>query len=364
MSDKPVRLGYVGCGFMAQNVHLPNFASLPECELVALAELRPKLGELVAERFGIPRVYRSHLELAENPEIDAVAVSGPQDLQGDVAADLLRAGKHVFMEKPMAVSVAQAERMLAAGEEGNARLTVAYMKRYDPGNELARATIAQWRESGERGRALYARGHCFGGNWVAGLDLSTTIATDEPVDRPWDAPDFRFGNLPDWMPEERGIGYVSYLENWSHNVNLLRYLLGVEDVPEVAAVDLDQDGKTGVVVLKFGDVRAVIESAWTQHHHWDDHTQVYFDQGWVRVEAPPFFVKPSQSKVEIYEGGEHHCYRYPLAEPFTAWPYREEAIAFLDSVRTGVPTRSSGEDTLAEVRLFEEIYRHDVGIPR
>jgi predicted dehydrogenase len=50
-----VRLGYVGAGFMAQKVHLPNFASLPNCRLIALAEMRPKLGELVARRFGIPK---------------------------------------------------------------------------------------------------------------------------------------------------------------------------------------------------------------------------------------------------------------------------------------------------------------------
>src|SRR5919206_1744076 len=114
VTAEPVLLGYVGCGFMAQHVHLPNFASLPGCRLVALAETRLRLAQQVAARYGVPKIYSSHLELAEDPEIEAVGVSAGFGQQGEIARDLLRAGKHVFMEKPMAVSVRQAEAILAA----------------------------------------------------------------------------------------------------------------------------------------------------------------------------------------------------------------------------------------------------------
>ena len=70
----PVRLGYVGCGFMAQRVHLPNFASIPGCQLVALAEVRPDLRQAVAGRYGIPRTYASHQEMVADPELDAKAI--------------------------------------------------------------------------------------------------------------------------------------------------------------------------------------------------------------------------------------------------------------------------------------------------
>jgi len=112
-----IRLGYVGCGFMAQHVHLPNFSSLSDCQLVALAENRVELGQQVAKRFGIPNVYREHRHLLDQSDIDAVAVSADYAQQGEIAADLLRAGKHVFMEKPMAVSVDQAARILQAERE-------------------------------------------------------------------------------------------------------------------------------------------------------------------------------------------------------------------------------------------------------
>src|SRR5947199_10781553 len=98
-----IKLGYIGCGFMAQRVHIPNLAALPGCELVALAEVRPKLREKVAERYRIPRRFANHEELIRDPAIEAVALSAGFVLQGEMAREALRAGKHVFMEKPMAV---------------------------------------------------------------------------------------------------------------------------------------------------------------------------------------------------------------------------------------------------------------------
>src|SRR5580692_12312868 len=143
---KVIRLGDVGCGFMAQHVHLPYFSSLSDCRLVALAENRADLGPQVARRFGIPNVYHEHRDLLDASDIDAVAVSADYAQQGEIAADLLRAGKHVFMEKPMAVSVEQAEGILAAANEGNTRLMVGYMKRYDAGNRRIRDLIREWQQ--------------------------------------------------------------------------------------------------------------------------------------------------------------------------------------------------------------------------
>ena len=154
ISLDPVRFAYVGCGFVGQTIHITNFASLPNCKFLALAEARPELGREVAARYGIPKVYRSHEEIAADPDIEAVGVSGPYALQGKIAEDLLRAGKHVFMEKPMAVSVRRAESMVQAVKSGKARLMVGYMKRYDTGNIALKKHLTAWRASGERGKIL------------------------------------------------------------------------------------------------------------------------------------------------------------------------------------------------------------------
>jgi predicted dehydrogenase len=177
----PIRLGYVGCGFMAQHVHLPNFSTLSQCALLAIAERRPQLARAVASRFAVEKVYSSHLELAADAEIDAVAVSANYAQQGEISTDLLKAGKHVFMEKPMAVSVLQGEKILNAANKGDARLMVAFMKRFDPGNVLARTTIRQWRRDGTKGRLLYARNHGFQGNWLNGLSQAEPFTNSDEL---------------------------------------------------------------------------------------------------------------------------------------------------------------------------------------
>ncbi|HEX4214543.1 MAG TPA: Gfo/Idh/MocA family oxidoreductase [Candidatus Dormibacteraeota bacterium] len=352
---EPIRLGYVGCGFMAQAVHLPNFSTLSGCRLLALAEVRPGLARAVAERFRIERIYSSHLELAEDPDIEAVGVSAGFGQQGEIAADLLRSGKHVFMEKPMAVSVAQAERLLEAASQGGARLMVGYMKRHDPGNVLARETIARWQAEGDAGDVVYARNHGFCGDWLSRLDRSSLISTDEPM------PQATVDDLlPDWLPAEQRSGYVGYLQQYTHNINLLRYLLGAGDEVAVRSTDLDADGIRGLVVLDAGGVRAVVESGGIAYHDWDEHTQVYFQRGWVHAWSPPLMARESQARVEVYRGGEGAAFTHPV--PPAGWAYREEAAAFLRCLRSGEEFRSSGRDTLTDVRLFEEIYRRHLGV--
>ncbi|HEY3322316.1 MAG TPA: Gfo/Idh/MocA family oxidoreductase [Planctomycetota bacterium] len=357
MAVTPVRLGYVGCGFVAQRIHLPNFVSLPECKLLAIAEVRKDLGESVAQRFGVKKLYRSHEELAADPEIEAVGVSGPYALQGKIAQDLLRAGKHVFMEKPMAVSVAHGEKIVAAAKSSKARLMVGYMKRYDAGNVLLKKHLDEWRSSNEMGRLLLARNHGFGGNWVYGQDPNVPFEKSPETAPP--SPD----ECPAWLPEDRRGTYLSYLQQWTHNVNLLRYLLGdLDGSARVVTVQIDQDGLTGLVVFDIGGVRAVVESGYTKFHAWEEHTQIYFEGGWLRTEAPPLMLKEKSASVELYRAGKD-SQPPQLIQQFAppSWSYREEAKHFIECVRSGAPFRSSGEDTLHDVRIFETIYKQFLG---
>jgi predicted dehydrogenase len=352
-SPDPVRFAYVGCGFVGQTIHIPNFAALPECKFVALAEVRPELGKEVAARFGIPKVYRSHEEIAADPDIEAVGVSGPLELQGKVAEDLLRAGKHVFMEKPMAVSTKRAESMVAAVKAGKNRLMVGYMKRYDSGNLLLKKHLDAWRASGECGRILLARNHGFGGDWQYGFDTNITMTRSSAP-----APE-GIKDCPEWMSPDQHGPYLNFLQQWTHNVNLLRFFLGDDGgKTKLVQAHLDSDGMTGITVLDINGTRAVVESAYMKYHGWDEHTQIYFEGGWLKTNAPPLVAKEIPATVEIYRGGEGD--RPPrLTQEFAkaSWSYREEAKEFLKRVRSGEPFPSSAEDTLNDVRIFEEIYR-------
>lgn len=344
-----VRLGYVGAGFVAQCVHLPNFTALPDCEVVALAELRPQLAQRVAQRFGIPRVYPDHHALLNDPEVDAVAVSADFVAQAIVAEDALRAGKPVFMEKPMALTRTRADRLLQAEREGKGRLMVAYMKRYDAGIELAKQYLRHYHQSGELGRLQYIRLHAFVGDWTVG-NSGVYETTDEPYpDSPREA--------PEWLPEPYHKAFAEYAQVFTHNVNLARWLLDAGSDWQVVAVDLEENGFTGVAVLKIGGVRVVLETAWFHGHRWHEHFQAYFQRGWVRADSPVLLVRNTCAEVEVYRNIEAPEYLRPIPKEGWSWSYQREAAHFIHCVRTGEPFRSSGEDSWQDVALMEEIYR-------
>ncbi|HGE72657.1 TPA: gfo/Idh/MocA family oxidoreductase, partial [Candidatus Poribacteria bacterium] len=71
MSEK-VRIGFVGVGSMGQCAHLKNYVTVPECEVVAIAEMRQKLAKRVAEKYGIPKVYATHEEMIANEKLDGI----------------------------------------------------------------------------------------------------------------------------------------------------------------------------------------------------------------------------------------------------------------------------------------------------
>jgi predicted dehydrogenase len=348
---RQIRIGYVGCGFMAQKVHIPNLLSLSDCKLVALAEVRSALGAKVRERYGIQKLYHDHKQLAADPEIDAVAVSGHYSAQCEIARELLLAGKDVFMEKPVCVCVAQGERLLEAERKSGRRAMVGHMKRYDAGNLLVKKLIDEFRQSGELGRIQYVRNHGFGGDWLAGLDTPFE-KSDEPM------PDAATA-WPEWLPEQHRKGYLNYLQQYCHNLNLLRWFLGASgDVSVKAAEFSRENGFHGVVVLEIAGVRTVVESGWLQYEGWEEHTQIYFEKGWVKTDAPPLLLKNVPATVEVYRAdkGQKSATEY-FPENGRTWCYREELRHFIQCLQTGENFRTPAGDTLEDIRAIEAIFR-------
>jgi len=207
---------------------------------------------------------------------------------------------------------------------------------------------------GRRPLAPFARNHGFCGDWSAGLD-TPFVATDEPYPAP--AP-----SGPAWMPERFWNAYYGYLQQYTHNVNLLRWFLGPDQPVKVKSADLDADGITGIVVLDAGGVRATIESGWVAYHGWEEHTQIYLEKGWMKTCAPPLLLRNVPASLEIYRGETE---RKTLSDVFPAggrtWSYKEEMRQFALCVMNGQPFRSPASDAIEDVRALEEIYRVHVG---
>lgn len=343
MSVGSVRLGFVGCGYMGQVAHLPNFLALAGCEVVVLAEARPRLRELVARRYGIARTADSHLALAESKDLDAVVAIMPEGLHERVVSDLLSAGKWVMTEKPMTVSVEAAQRMLAAAADG-AHHMVGYMKRYDDGVRLARQLIAGFLQSGELGQMTFARAHCFGGGWRCGLQEH--ITTDEAV------PDFESTPLPDWVPAHWHARYRSLNNVYCHNINLVRYLT---DGPlQVRRASFRETGRVWLAECA-GRCPVSLEFGWLDAHAWEEHIRIYFEHGWVDVQTPPPLLRNVPAKVTLYRCDHEPQLLEPIA-PWT-WAFANEAEHFVACVRNRVEPLSSARDSIQDLQVVEDLVR-------
>src|SRR4051794_40732834 len=134
MTDRRVTVGVVGLGYWGPNL-ARNFAALPDCELAWCCDESAAARERVGLQFPGTRMAESLDELLEDPLLDAVALATPVPTHAPLATRVLEAGKHCFVEKPLAQSVADAERAVAAAAAGDRLLMVGHLLEYHPGVE-------------------------------------------------------------------------------------------------------------------------------------------------------------------------------------------------------------------------------------
>ena len=136
---KSLRLGFIGSGRIAQ-AHLSAAANLSgHVRAVAIAGRRRDRAEAAARKYGIPAVVSDYRELLTNRDVDAVVITTPNDSHAAIASDAAKAGKHILVEKPMALDTASAETMVRAAEDGGVTLMVAQSRRFsDAVQEMVR----------------------------------------------------------------------------------------------------------------------------------------------------------------------------------------------------------------------------------
>ncbi len=123
-----LKCAVIGAGYLGK-FHAEKYASLKECELVAVVDIDATAAGLVAEKFGAAAStdYRSILG-----QVDAVSVVVPTTLHHQVSLDFLKAGAHVLVEKPITVTVEEADELIAVAKEKNLILQVGHLERFNP----------------------------------------------------------------------------------------------------------------------------------------------------------------------------------------------------------------------------------------
>ncbi len=224
LEDSPgIRAGFIGCGSHAFRNIYPAFQFAP-VHLVATCDLDAERARAFAEKFGARSSYSDYREMLSREELDAVFVVTGYDPSGrplypSIAADCLRAGVHVWIEKPPAASCAEVEMMQRLSRESGKTVMVGFKKMFFPANGKARELML---------------GQDFGGATLLSVQYPQSIPAPEDLRR-----------YVDGGPAEGGV--TGFLDHLCHPVSLIVYLLGM---PSTLFYDRSEAG-SGAALFTF-----------------------------------------------------------------------------------------------------------------
>ncbi|MEI7025945.1 Gfo/Idh/MocA family protein [Paenibacillus sp. y28] len=151
-TNQPLRLGLIGAGNIA-SVHIKTFTQLPDIRIESITDTYYPLAESRAEEFAIPKKPRTAQELLADPEVDAVIVCAPNQWHAPLAMEAMQAGKHVILEKPMALDVASAKAIVRTQRDTGATLMIPHQMRW----EWVALQVKEQMQQGALGRIYNAK---------------------------------------------------------------------------------------------------------------------------------------------------------------------------------------------------------------
>jgi predicted dehydrogenase len=350
-----MRVGVIGCGLIAQVMHLPYLAELRDrYQIAALCDVSEDVLEGCARVYGVDATFTNWEDLVKE-SLDAVLVliSGNHAPMAIAAAN---AGMHVFVEKPMAISSSECAAMIAAAENAGVRLMVGTMKRYDPAYERLIELAPD----------------------VAGLRLVQSTTLESPLEpyvahypmvRPSGPPPAEL--IARWQAEERPIIDAAIgadasdddrlcfrnqlLDTLVHELNMLRGALGEPDAVTYANLH----PTCASINLRFGD--ADCHLSWVDVPgiaRYKQDLSFYGPDGRVTISFPSPFLRSAPTRLSVEGGhpGTAHAWQHDEVFSYEE-PFKRELIHFHDAITTGSEIRTPGVDGLRDLLLMEAIVR-------
>lgn len=323
------KLGYaiVGLGSYATRQIMPRLKDCEFAKLTALVSGTPEKLERFGTEYGIPKTHRysyaNYDSIRDNPDIDLVYVVLPNSLHAEYSIRASRAGKHVLCEKPMAVSSAECEAMIAAAKKAGKKLMIGYRSHFEPYNRHGIALV----KSGFIGRPR--------------------LITSE----------HGFNAQPNqWRLNRPLSGGGSMMDIGIYSLNAARYLAGEEPIEVSAMESTDktdprfrnvEDRIDWQMRFPSGALANCVSSYTSNHNAW----RATGTEGWVGMEpATP------------YDGHQMWTRKKGKTEQVTLpVPAKNQFVAQLDHLAecalSGREPIVAGEEGLRDLRLIEAIYR-------
>jgi predicted dehydrogenase len=322
MSAQPLRIGVAGLGYWGPNL-ARNFAAIPGCDLAWCCDPDAGARERAAAAHPGARTTAEFSDLLDDPELDAIVLATPVPTHAELAVEVLRAGKHCFVEKPLAQSAAEAERAVSAARESGRVLMVGHLLEYHPGVQK----LKELTSSGELGDIYYIYGNRL--------------------------------NLGKLRADENALWSLG-----AHDVSVVLYLAAEEPIEVVAHGEAYV--RPGVEDVVFCFLRFPSGLAAHLHLSWlDPHKERRFTVVGSRRMAT-FDDMDLERKLTIYDKGfdeDSRTYGEYITRSGDTFsprvanvePLRIECEHFVHCARTGEQPRSDGADGLRVVRVLEAL---------
>jgi predicted dehydrogenase len=359
-------VGVVGCGGIAQMMHLPTLAERPDLfEVVALADVsRPTL-EAVGRKYGVGALFADHGGLVARPDVDVLMLFASGSHKDAVIAGL-EAGKHVFVEKPLAFSLEETEAIAAVAKKARGRLMVGYHKRFDPHYLRARDEVRHMQDLRYvEATVLHPDDSAYRTHHVV-LPLPASpwqptpepemnrrlleIAEDEALEGSLDQ------TVGKDAPQANRIGALLLFLSLIHDINALRGVLGEPE--RVVSSEVWLGGFAQHSLTQFAkDVR--VSLSWVSLpglKHYEERLRFVSPEKRVTLRFPSPYLRhfPTPLEIERMDGQELVVEQRTVSYEEA---FRAELHSFHECLLLGKQPQPSIDDALGDARWIREIAR-------
>ncbi len=348
-----LKLGLIGLGEVAQLMHLPLLADDQRFQIAAITDVSPSLVDHVATRYSVPTRHASAEALIADPNLDAVFILTPDHLHAPLLEQAIRAKKHVFIEKPAALTAAELRPLVDLDQPNEKVVFVGYMRRFSPAFlELKRRLPPRDEIRHVRIRDLIRESQFF-------VDQTRNIF--RPDDIPADiiasgrAETLRLlkSVMGEATPDQlRAYQVLTGLS--SHSFSAMRELFGA---PRKVAAARQHRGENVMVMFDYGSFTALYEAVIHDVARFDAGIEVLTFNQHFKMNYDTPYIRNLPTRLEITTSGEHST-GTEIVGPWYEDAFRVELGAFHHAVTTGEKPKTLLTDSLADLELFAEVGRH------
>lgn len=349
-----LKIGLIGLGEVAQLMHLPLLADDVRYEIAAVTDVSRSLTDYVAKRYSVAKTPGSATELIADPNLDAVMILTPDFLHAPLLEAVIRAGKHVFIEKPAALTAAELEPIVALNRTNPKVVFVGYMRRFAPAFTALKVRLP------ERGEIRHVR--------IRDLIRESQFFVEQTrhLFIPKDVPEAAIsegrsrthallrsvmgdGATPDQLRAYQVLTGLS-----SHSFSAMCELFGP---PLKVAAARQHRGENVLVLFDYGHFTALYEAVIHDVARFDAGIEVLTMNQHFKINYDTPYIRNLPTRLEITSSDAHGTGTEVIG-PFYEDAFRIELDAFRRAVTTGEKPKTTLEDSLRDLRLFAEVGQH------